>query len=28
LACYESSTWNGVTCVYDVTGTQPTAPTN
>jgi hypothetical protein len=27
IACYETATWNGVTCVWDVTGSQPAAPT-
>jgi len=25
-ACYETSTWNAVTCTWDITGTQPLAP--
>jgi hypothetical protein len=27
LACYETATFNGTTCVWDVTGTQPAQPT-
>ncbi len=27
LACYETATFNSSTCVWDVTGTQPSAPT-
>ena len=27
LACYEIATWNVISCVYDVTGSQPAAPT-
>ncbi|HRO74517.1 MAG TPA: PKD domain-containing protein, partial [Crocinitomicaceae bacterium] len=26
-ACYETATWNSTTCAWDVTGTQPPAPT-
>ncbi|MCH2024041.1 MAG: hypothetical protein MK207_16320, partial [Saprospiraceae bacterium] len=26
VACYETATWNGSTCSYDVSGTQPSAP--
>jgi gliding motility-associated-like protein len=25
--CYETATWNPTTCIWDVTGTQPVAPT-
>ncbi len=27
LACYETATFNTITCAWDVTGTQPTQPT-
>jgi hypothetical protein len=27
VACYETATWNGTTCVWDVTGSQPAQPT-
>ena len=26
VLCYQTATWNGATCSYDVTGTQPTEP--
>ncbi|MFM7015896.1 MAG: MopE-related protein [Bacteroidota bacterium] len=27
IACYETATWNGTSCQYDVTGSKPAAPT-
>ena len=27
IACYETASWNTTTCQWDVTGTQPSAPT-
>jgi gliding motility-associated-like protein len=27
LACYQTATWNPTTCIWDITGTQPAAPT-
>ena len=27
VACYETATWNPATCMWDVTGTMPPAPT-
>ncbi|MFI0490171.1 gliding motility-associated C-terminal domain-containing protein [Flavobacterium sp.] len=27
VLCYQTATWNGTTCQYDITGEQPAAPT-
>jgi hypothetical protein len=27
IACYETAVWNSTTCQYDISGTQPSAPT-